>query len=297
MLSVNNVSKQFDQVKALSNVNFSINDGTILGLIGQNGAGKTTLFHSTLNFISHDGEILWNGEPITEKSFDEVGYLPEERSLLPKMTIEQQVTYLAALKGMPAKMVSQKLPGWMKKFEVKGKPTDKIKDLSKGNQQKVQLICTLIHDPKFIILDEPFSGLDPVNASLLKAAILEAKANGATIIFSSHDMNNVEEICDELVMLKDGHVVLHGPVNQVRNQYPRTKLIISPTIPISDVATIPGVIDAKQFSDHYQLTLSSEEVGKVVFKRVSNGEYIETFSQQAPSLDEIFRMKVGEIDE
>lgn len=295
MLKIQDIKKNFGDLKALDGVSFDVSDGQILGLIGQNGAGKSTTFHSILNFLNYDGTITWNNQPITEAVFDEIGYLPEERSLMPKLTIEQQIVYLARLKNKSAKEIRPLIDIWLKKFAVKGTKKDKIKDLSKGNQQKVQLICTLIHDPKLIILDEPFSGLDPVNADLLKQAILSAKKQGAAIIFSSHDMENVEEICDKLVMLRNGQVVLNGTVRSVRQSFGKTRILVTTDWTKEQLLTLPHVIDVELHEEkRYILTLDDENAGTDIFDELTQGKYIEEFSQQPPTLNEIFRMKVGE---
>ena len=184
MLEVEGLTKYFGDMAAVDDVSFRIPDGKILGLIGQNGAGKSTTFRLILNFLdADDGTILWNGKPLKEKDYDVIGYLPEERGLYPKVTIEDQLIYFGRLRGKKKKEIVPLIDKWMEKFQVKGKKTDKVKSLSKGNQQKVQLIATLIHEPKLIILDEPFSGLDPVNAELLKEGIIELKENGSCVIF------------------------------------------------------------------------------------------------------------------
>ncbi|KRK78957.1 ABC transporter, ATP-binding protein [Companilactobacillus nodensis DSM 19682 = JCM 14932 = NBRC 107160] len=292
------MSKNFGSLKALNDINFSIPDGHILGLIGQNGAGKSTTFHSILNFLHYDGEITWQNEPITESVFDQIGYLPEERSLMPKLTVEQQIVYLARLKNKPAKEIRPQIDSWLEKFAVKGTKKDKIKSLSKGNQQKVQLICTLIHDPKLIILDEPFSGLDPVNSDLLKQAIIDARDNGASIIFSSHDMENVEEVCDSLVMLKDGQIVLNGTVGDVRDTFGKTRLFVTTDWTADRLSELPHVVSVTQREQkRYLLDLDDENAGKEIFNTLTNGQYIEEFSQQPPTLNEIFRMKAGDHNE
>ncbi|ETY73360.1 ABC transporter ATP-binding protein [Lactiplantibacillus fabifermentans] len=294
MLSVAHISKTFGSVKALDDVSFDVHDGEIMGLIGQNGAGKSTTFHSILNFLQFDGQITFNGQPLSADDYNLIGYLPEERSLMPKLTIAQQITYLARLKNQPASVTKPKIAPWMAKFAVKGQPNDKINKLSKGNQQKVQLICTLIHDPQLIILDEPFSGLDPVNADLLKQAILDAKQRGATIIFSSHDMSNVEEICDSLVMLRDGQVVLNGTVDDVREQFGRTRLFLTTDWSLDELAALTGVQKVNPLGAHrYQLLLNDADAGPAIFAAVTQGEYIQEFSQQPPTLDEIFRTEAG----
>jgi len=295
MLKIQDVNKNFDDLQALKDVSFDVADGQIMGLIGQNGAGKSTTFHSILNFLKYEGTITWNGQPITETVFDQIGYLPEERSLMPKLTVEQQIIYLARLKDKSAKEIRPLIDIWLKKFAVKGTKKDKIKDLSKGNQQKVQLICTLIHQPKLIILDEPFSGLDPVNADLLKQAILTAKEEGAAIIFSSHDMENVEEICDKLVMLKNGQVVLNGTVREVRQSFGKTRILVTTDWTREQLLTLPHVTEVTLHEEkRFVLTVDDESAGKTIFNELTHGKYIEEFSQQPPTLNEIFRMKVGE---
>lgn len=294
MLSITHIHKRFGDVQALNDVTFDVHDGEIVGLIGQNGAGKSTTFHSILNFLSFEGQITWNGQPLTAADYDQIGYLPEERSLMSKLTITQQIVYLARLKNQPAKVIKPKIASWMARFAVKGQPTDKIDKLSKGNQQKVQLICTLIHEPKLIILDEPFSGLDPVNADLLKQAILDAKQRGAAIIFSSHDMSNVEAICDSLVMLRNGETVLKGTIDDVRAQFGRTRLFLTTDWSADQLAALPGVTGvSKQGARRYRLELASADVGPSLFEQVTGGHYIEEFSQQPPTLDEIFRTEAG----
>ena len=298
MLKITDIHKNFGDLKALDDVSFDVDDGHILGLIGQNGAGKSTTFHSILNFLHYQGTITWNNQPITEDVFNQIGYLPEERSLMPKLTVEQQIVYLARLKGKTAKEIRPQIDVWLQKFAVKGTKKDKIKDLSKGNQQKVQLICTLIHHPKLIILDEPFSGLDPVNSDLLKKAIFEAKDQGAAIIFSSHDMENVEELCDSLVMLRNGQVVLKGTVRQVRQEFGRTRIFVTTDWTKEQLEQLPHVVKVEpQEEKRFVLRLDDETAGKEIFDELTHGQYIEEFNQQPPTLNEIFRLKAGAKDE
>ncbi|MVJ23430.1 DUF4162 domain-containing protein, partial [Staphylococcus aureus] len=218
----------------------------------------------------------------------------EERSLRRKLTVLEQGRYLATLKGMDAKEVKEKLRQWMKRLKVKGKLTDKIKSLSKGNQQKIQLIITLIHEPDLIILDEPFSGLDPVNTELLKQVIFQEKERGATIIFSDHVMTNVEELCDDILMIRDGRVVLHGPVQDVRNQYGKTRLFVSSERSKEELENLPHV---KQVSltkqGSWKLILEDESAGRELFPILTQGQYIATFDQQAPTIAEIFKLESG----
>ncbi|MGX7775871.1 ABC transporter ATP-binding protein [Streptococcus pluranimalium] len=294
MIRISKLSKSYDKHEVLKGMSFDVPSGSICGLVGKNGAGKTTLFHSILNFVTYEGEVSLNGEPLTPKTNARIGYLPEERSLMPKLTVFEQVRYLASLKGMSRREVSKKLPIWMEKLEVKGKLSDKIKSLSKGNQQKIQLIITLIHEPELIILDEPFSGLDPVNTALLKDIILAERERGATIIFSDHVMTNVEELCDTLVMIKDGEIVLNGGIQEIRESFGRTRLFVSNDVPkerLDNLAHVTSVSKTKQ--GYWRLVLDDEAAGPMLFQAISGGYYIATFDQQAPTIDEIFKMKSG----
>ncbi|WP_304676330.1 ABC transporter ATP-binding protein, partial [uncultured Lactobacillus sp.] len=213
-------------------------------------------------------------------------------------TVLEQVSFLASLKGMKKDKVKHDLQDWMQKLEVKGQITDKIKSLSKGNQQKIQLIATLIHQPNLIILDEPFSGLDPVNVEIIKEVILQEKKRGATILFSDHDMSNVEELCDDVVMINNGHIVLSGAVNDVRNNFGLTRLFIRTDLNLDNVKNLPGVEDAiLQNNGIYKLWLTDASYGEEIFDRLSHGKYLQTFDQEPPTLDEIFKMKAGEENE
>ena len=294
MLEIQNLEKSFGQKQVLFGVDFKAESGQILGLIGKNGAGKTTIFHSILRFLEYSGNITFDKQPISQETYRKIGYLPEERSLMPKLTVYEQVRYLANLKGVPNAVVKEKLPQWMERLQVKGKVTDKIKSLSKGNQQKVQLIITLLHEPNLIILDEPFSGLDPVNTEILKQVVIEEKERGATIIFSDHVMTNVEELCDDVVMIRDGKVILDGSVQEVRNQYGKTRLFVSSSLSQTELEALPHVSKANLTNQGtWRLILDDEAAGKDLFDLLTKGQYIETFDQQAPTIDEIFKLESG----
>lgn len=299
MLEVKQLHKTFGNLHAVNGMDFTVEPGSILGMIGQNGAGKTTTFRLILQFLTPDsGEVLWNGQPFHKELYDLIGYLPEERGLYPQLTIEQQILYFAKLRGKTAKETAPQIDGWMERFEVKGKKTDKIKSLSKGNQQKVQLITTLIHEPKLVILDEPFSGLDPVNAGLLKQAILDLKQQGTCVIFSSHNMENVEEICDSLVMVRNGEMVLNGTVRDVRDSFGRTKLFLDESVDIDAVMAVPGTRHYETLKDgRYLVQLDNESVGRDVWDIVTAHGYIPIFNQQTPTLEEIFKEKAGAVHE
>ena len=296
MLEVKELRKTFDDYCAVDDLTFTVKPGSIMGLIGQNGAGKTTTFRLILDFLKADrGEILWEGKSIGKNEYDIIGYLPEERGLYPKISIQDQLVYFAQLRGKTKKEIEPKIDEWMERFQVKGKKTDKVKTLSKGNQQKVQLIATLIHEPKLIILDEPFSGLDPVNAELLKEGILSLKKSGSCVIFSSHNMDHVEKICDHLIMLNNGQTVLDGVVHEIRQSFGRTKVFLESQLTVEEVEAIPGVKRVQPREDEsLEITLSDPEAGKILFEAATKNGYIPMFNQQPPTLEEIFKQKVGE---
>ncbi|MEO1782684.1 ABC transporter ATP-binding protein [Enterococcus diestrammenae] len=296
MLEVKHLKKTFGDYTAVEDLSFTIEPGTIMGLIGQNGAGKTTTFRLILDFLEADhGEVLWEEKPINSQVYNQIGYLPEERGLYPKATIQDQLVFFAELRGKTKKEILPKIDEWMAKFQVKGKKTDKVKALSKGNQQKVQLIATLIHEPQLVILDEPFSGLDPVNAELLMDGILELKAKGSCVIFSSHNMDNVEKICDHLIMLNNGVSVLKGKVHDIRESFGRTRLFLESPLTAQQVAEIAGVETVTSREDGaLSITLNSPEVGREIFQLATQAGYIPMFNQQPPTLEEIFKMKAGD---
>ncbi|KXT62263.1 ABC transporter ATP-binding protein [Lactococcus petauri] len=299
MLEVKNLRKTFGELVAVDDLSFTIEDGEILGFIGQNGSGKTTTFRLILDFLMQDsGSVLWNGKPLSSDEYNIIGYLPEERGLYPKDSIETQLRFFGQLRGKTRKEIDEKIDYWMEKFEVKGKRTDKVKTLSKGNQQKVQLIATLIHEPKLVILDEPFSGLDPVNAELLKTAVAELREQKVCVVFSDHNMLNVEKMVDKMIMVKEGKKILDGTVDAVRQSFGRTKVFIEAPVSQEELAQLEGVKEVQvERNGTYELTLENEEAGKAVFDYVTQSGYIQMFSQQPPSLEEIFKMKAGDAHE
>lgn len=294
MLEIKNVSKSFGRLKALDHVSFNVNKGDLFGIIGQNGAGKSTLFRCIMDFFdSYEGEILYDNKPMRKVPLEKIGFLPEERSLSPKKTVAEEIRYFARLNLM--KNLDQKsLEAYFNKFEIKGSLNDKIKDLSKGNQQKVQLLASLIYKPEFVILDEPFSGLDPYNIRLLQDIIKEINGSGTTIIFSSHNMENIEDMCKKLVMLKNGQVVLEGSPKEIRNSYPKDKLLIECEGDISDILN-DFVISYTKDSNTYRIKLNDPNDGRKIYERLREKfDYLPVFAQTPPNLNEIFTRKVEE---
>jgi ABC-2 type transport system ATP-binding protein len=215
-----NLSKQYANHKALDQVGINVPEGTIFGLLGPNGAGKTTLIRIINQIIAPDeGELIFEGRKLHPDDISRIGYLPEERGLYKKMTVGEQSMYLAQLKGLSKSDAHKKLQYWFEKFEIKGWWNKKVEELSKGMQQKVQFLVTIIHEPKLLIFDEPFSGFDPINANLLKEEILAQKEKGATIIFSTHNMASVEELCDHIALINRSKVILSGQVREIKKTY------------------------------------------------------------------------------
>lgn len=220
MLSIRNIVKQYAGHRALSGVSMEIEEGKVFGLLGPNGAGKTSLIRIINQITAPDsGEVLFHGEHLSQYHIEQIGYLPEERGLYKKMEIGEQIIYLAQLKGLSRDEARRRAMQWFRKLQIEGWWKKKIEELSKGMQQKAQFVATVIHEPKLIILDEPFSGFDPVNAELIKNEILELNRNGATIIFSTHRMESVEELCDSIALLNLSHKILDGKVKHIRNRY------------------------------------------------------------------------------
>ncbi|MFZ2026845.1 MAG: ABC transporter ATP-binding protein [Lactococcus raffinolactis] len=295
MLKLETITKKFGDKVAVNQLDMIVKPGEIMGLIGQNGAGKTTTFRMILDFIKPDqGQITWQGVPITQDIKQKIGFLPEERGLYQKLTIEEQILYFAQLHGMKRAEAREDLVRWMDKLEIVGKITDKVQTLSKGNAQKVQFIATLIHRPDFLILDEPFSGLDPVNTSLLMTEIKNLKANGAAIIFSSHNMSGVELLSDQLTMLKKGKVVLQGDIYGIRDGFGRTQIYVESDVSDTDLAAISGVETIEKQGAGRMIHVSDAAVGQDIFTKVTQSGYVQAFVQAPPTLDEIFRKEVAE---
>lgn len=294
MLKVDNVTKKFGDITALNKASFEVEEGEIFGVIGQNGAGKSTLFRCIMNFYDkYDGEITYKEKKFSKLALEKIGFLPEERSLDPKRKVEDQIRYFARLNKM-GKLSDKKLGEWFDYFEIDGKLSSKIKELSKGNQQKVQLLCSLIYKPEFVILDEPFSGLDPYNIRLLQDIIRDINKDGTTIMFSSHNMENVEDLCKKLIMLKKGEIVLNGSPKEIRNSYERKKLVIECKEDLFFLKD-ENIEILSQDGNMWTFILKDEDYAKVIFKKiVENIGFVPYFDQSPPSLNEIFARKVEE---
>jgi ABC-2 type transport system ATP-binding protein len=293
MLQTRNVVKQYAGHLALNGVSVSVPEGSIYGLLGPNGAGKTTLIRIVNQIIAPDsGDVLLNGRPITMDDVRHIGYLPEERGLYKKMKVGEQAMYLAQLKGLDGKEAKKRIGVWFEKFEITGWWNKKVEELSKGMQQKIQFITTVIHEPKLLIFDEPFSGFDPVNTVLMKNEILELKRKGTTILLSTHNMNSVEELCDEISLIDRANVVLQGRVDEIRNRYRtftyRIRLVGG------GFETLQGdiffILDKKEKPDGLELRIRAAEgvsSQELIRHLVSRYEVI-AFEEELPSMEDVF---------
>ena len=227
MLKLENVRKTYGSLVAVDNLSFSVKNGEIFGLLGENGAGKTTTFRMIMGLLEPDkGKITLDGKKIDYKVTDKIGFVTEERSLLTKLTVKEMIEYYGVLKGMDESNIDKKLDYWLEKFEITEYKNKKIKELSKGNQQKIQFISAVINDPKLLILDEPFTGLDPINVNLLKDAVKELQKKGCSIIFSSHQMEYIEDFCEQLIILVHGRAILNGSLDEIKENYAKKNIII-----------------------------------------------------------------------
>ena len=220
VLEVKNLTKRFNGITAVDNASFTVSEGSVFGLIGRNGAGKTTTIRMMLNiYFPDEGEVLFKGAKIEQDFKDSVGYLPEERGLYKKMKVIDMLLFLAELKGKKGSEVNKSALQYLERFDLADRKNSKVEDLSKGNQQKIQFISTVLHDPDFLIFDEPFSGLDPINTNLLKEIILEMKNKGKVVIFSTHLMEFAEKMCDSIAMIDKGKIILNGKLSEIKEKY------------------------------------------------------------------------------
>ena len=295
MLEVKNIDKYYGDFKAVDNLSFKVDKGEIFGLLGVNGAGKTTTFRMIMNLIKpSSGTITFNGRKIDYDVTDKIGFLTEERSLLTKLTVKEQILFYGALKSLDNETILKRLDKLLERFEITDYKNRKINTLSKGNQQKVQFISAIINEPKLLILDEPFSGLDPINIELFKSVILELKEKGTSIIFSSHRMDHVEFFCEKLVILVKGKTVLEGYLKDIKNEFKMKKVIISGDVNKKDLEKIKGVISVNKIKDEYCVNIKDSSVNKEIFSYIKKKNNITKYLTKEPSLEEIFVAKVGE---
>ena len=293
ILELKNIEKSFGEKKVLTGVSFKAEGGKAFGLLGRNGAGKTTSIRILMDvFPANSGEVLIDGQPIDYNKIG-IGYLPEERGLYPKKIIIDQLTYFAELKGMSRKEAVKAIDYWLEILGMTEYRNKKLETLSKGNQQKIQLITALAHNPDIVILDEPFSGLDPVNAMLLKDVVKEQIANGKIVLFSSHQMSYIEEFCDSIAILNNGVVALHGDLHDIKRDYPRDRLVVrteSPDAIIADFGSTCTVME----NGNLMIRLADPSEKRATMTRLVEAYDIDEVKVFEPSLNDIFVEYAGD---
>lgn len=309
MLQINDVSKSYSGHQALSHVSFDVPEGGIYGLLGPNGAGKTTLIRIINHITAPDsGEVLFQGHPLTQKDVVHIGYLPEERGLYKKMKVGEQALFFARLKGLNKADATRELKKWFEKFEISDWWNKKVEELSKGMAQKVQFIVTVLHNPKLLIFDEPFSGFDPINANLLKNEMLALRDKGTTIIFSTHNMNSVETLCDNITLINKSQNILSGNVDKIRKEQGQGRFSISfqgnPEKLIDaikpDILSHEFIVPEKAVEDgttNLIIKLKPEVSFRDIISLANNIVELESFSRALPSMDEIFINAVKEANQ
>ena len=294
MLNVSQVTMAYGDFIAVKNVSFTIKPGEIFGLLGTNGAGKTTTFRMIMGLLKpKSGKVTYFGEQVGYEHVNTIGYMIEERSLLTKITVKELIVYFGQLKEMKKDVILTRLDYWLKRFDIESYKNKKIKELSKGNQQKIQFIASVINNPKLLILDEPFSGLDPINTKLFVEAIRDFQKEGTMVIFSSHQLDQVEAFCENIVVLEKGEVILEGPIKTIKKTYQKLNIkVIADGLDLQTIKAIQGVISVTEDAQAYIVKVSSEEIIQDVFNEVSKANKVMTFDVMEPPLSEIFISKV-----
>ena len=292
-IEVSQASKSFRGTRAVNDLSFTVGTGEVFGMVGPNGAGKTTTLRMLMDIIKPDtGEIIILGEAINEETKNRIGYLPEERGLYRKITVSESLAYLAALKNMKRRLARDRAAELLERVDMLQHKNKKIEELSRGMGQIIQFIATILHDPELIVLDEPFAGLDPVNTELLKGLILELKGQGKSIILSTHMMNQVEELCDRVLMINKGQAVLYGSLGEIKSRFKNNSIFLEcDRIPDG----LPGVVGRQDHGKYLELFLDGQTPpSKVLSALVNNGVTVDRFEVSTPSLNEIFIQVVKE---
>ncbi|WP_046225819.1 ABC transporter ATP-binding protein [Paenibacillus dauci] len=294
-LMLDQIVKQYAGHTAVDHLSLQVEEGEIYGLLGANGAGKTTTMRMVLGLIHPDeGSIRYHGQPYRTELQAMMGYLPEERGLYPKVKISDQMLYLAQLRGMKATDARQSLDYWLQRFDAMEYREKRIEELSKGNQQKMGFVAAVIHRPKILILDEAFSGLDPVNVEMLKQVVLELRKEGTAILFSTHRMEHVEELCRHITVLRRSKPVLQGDLNEIKNSYPREKVVLRTASEIQGLDTIEGVTEVvRQDNGRYMIRIEQEQAAQQILQLAMSQGAVDQFEVKEPTLNEIFIKVVG----
>jgi ABC-2 type transport system ATP-binding protein len=293
-VEVSHVAKRFGDTQAVADVSFKLEAGEIFGLLGPNGAGKTTTIRMMLDIFRPDaGEVRVFGGPLDLERKRRIGYMPEERGLYKDLKLEPTLVYLATLKGVEEGAARERLGPWLERFDLADDRQKKVKELSKGMQQKAQIIATLLHEPDLIVIDEPFQGLDPVSTRLVKQVLDEQRRAGRAILMSTHQMHQVEALCDRIVLIDEGHTVLYGPVSQIKRNFAGNAVTVEGQ---GDFSAIPGVLEMRRQNGAWHLALEVGTDPQAVFRALAtrDGVRIERFELEEPSLDDIFVTVVQE---
>ena len=287
ILIAKDIVKQYGDYTALNHVNLAIPSGSIFGLLGPNGAGKTTLMRIINQIIAPDsGTLIFDGKPLKRADIEQIGYLPEERGLYKKMKVGEQALYLAKLKGMPHNEALEKLKFWFKKFDILHWWDKKVEELSKGMAQKIQFVVTVIHEPKLLVFDEPFSGFDPINAAIIRDEILELKKGGTTIIFSTHRMESVEEICDNIALINNGETILEGAIEKIKNDFRNNTFWVA--IKTDNLTLAENFEIISKEMEEYQIQIKDNSSSNDLLNAlIGQGEII-SFEEKIPTMEDIF---------
>jgi len=295
-LQLTNVTKKFGKHTAVNNLSLEIPEKGLFGFLGGNGAGKTTTFRMILDLLDpSQGEILWDGKKIGVEKNDLIGYLPEERGLYPKLKVKEQLIYLGKLKGMSKQSATEELQQWLETFRITEYLDKRVDELSKGNQQKIQFISAVLHQPKLLILDEPFSGLDPINVEMMKEAVRQLAEQGTMIVFSSHQMDLVEELCESLCILRKGEAVVKGNLSEIKHSFGRKNITIHAVGNLGFLRDHTGIVHYTPLAKGCRIQVEDEAVSQKILAMLQEKDYfIRKFEIEEPSLHDIFIDKVGE---
>lgn len=297
-LQLTEVVKEYGNKTAVDRISLEVKPGEIYGLLGANGAGKTTTMRMVLGLIYPDGgSIRYSGKPYNRELQQMMGYLPEERGLYPKVKVSEQIIYLARLRGMSAKEAERSLRYWLERFQVPEHYDKKIEELSKGNQQKMGFVAAVVHKPQLLVLDEAFSGLDPVNVELLKETVKELRDQGTSILFSTHRMEHVEELCQRITILHRSKTVLQGEISEIKKLYPREELLLRTRDKVDGLEAIEGVTGVKRVERGTLLTIRDAATAKRVLQHATAVSELEHFEIMEPTLNQIFIRAVGDSHE